>query len=184
MRIKQSSNKKKIIITSIAIAVLVAAGASAYFLNQGSNQEDRPENTPDYNAPSDEQKNAGAKAKEDFIKRQDEAEKNKDQDGQNGSTGTPVGLTISSAGQNGSTLQIRTIIEALDDNGTCSLELTKTGADVVTQEAGTQILGSYSVCKGFDIPTEGMQKGSWQAKISYKGSNGQSGSAQRAVEVQ
>ena len=189
MRLRQNTNKKKIIIVSGVAALLIAGTAGALFIPSSpfalnKQQEDRPENTPDYNAPTDDQKKAGEKAKEDFINRQDEADKNNNENSQDGSgTNNNVNITISSANQNGQTYQLRTIIDGLDDGGTCTLTLSKAGSDPVTQEVGTQVLGSYSVCKGFDISTTNLQKGTWQAKIAYKGSLGQ-GSVSQTVDIQ
>lgn len=184
MRVRQNKKKRLALIILASIVVLGAgAFAAAYFIREASTG-DRPENTPDYSAPTDDQKKAGDQAKEDFIeKHYSDEDDASDSSSDDSPASKAVELTITSANQSNSTYQFRTMIQSLDGNGVCTLELTRQGADGIMQQAGTQILGSYSVCKGFDISTSGIQKGNWQVKISYRGSAGEMGVAQREVEV-
>jgi hypothetical protein len=179
------STKTKILIASVVAALGVGGIASALLIPSSPFSinkkvvEDRPENSVDYHEPSNDQKEAGEKAKEDFIKQNEEAEETTPPS----SDGQPnVDVTISSAGMSDNVFQIRVIIAAMDDQGICRLELKKDNQNTITQEVGTQILGSYSVCKGFDVPVSGVEKGTWLAKVSYKGSA--QGSTERSVDIQ
>lgn len=179
MRIAINKNhKKRNIILTISALVFSAGVASALLIpsspfSLNKKQEDRAENTVNYKTPSSDQKQAGDKAKEDFIKKQAAADDAQSKSNQSGSSSNTVNITISSAKQVDQVYQIRTILSAIDDNGTCTLTLSKTGQGPVTQVVGTQTLGSYSVCKGFDVTTAGLEKGDWQVNIAYKGSAGQ-----------
>lgn len=87
-----------------------------------------------------------------------------------GSTQKSVSVTITSANQNGSTLQIRALIGAVEDTGTCTLTLSQTGHQTVTKTAGIQALASTSTCQGFDVPTSELSTGVWHATITYDSS--------------
>ena len=69
---------------------------------------------------------------------------------------------ISALTQNGSTLQVRTLIEAVTDKGTCSLKATDND-QTITRSAGIQAQASSSTCKGFDIP---VSPGTWHIVLT------------------
>lgn len=75
-----------------------------------------------------------------------------------------VRASITSANQNGSKLQIRTLIETLSSEGTCTLTLEKDDTKV-TRTAGIQTLANSSTCKGFDEPVANLSPGTWNASI-------------------
>ena len=191
MRLIRNKNHKRrnIIIASVAVAALAGGVAAALLLPSSpfalnKRPADRPENTVSYDKPTKEEKDAGEKAKEDFINRtqNDSSKSNPSPTDQNDSNPDAY-MTISSANQNGQTYQIRVIIYALDRTGTCTLTLSRQGSDNVVQTAGTQILGSYSVCQGFDIPTTQLAKGDWQAEIKYNGNAGKA-TATQSIKIQ
>jgi len=78
-----------------------------------------------------------------------------------------VQLTITAANQNGSILQIRALIGAVENTGVCTLTLTSTGKTTVTKTADTQALASTSTCQGFDIPVSELSTGTWNILIQY-----------------
>ena len=155
------SNRRFVIIaiSSLVAVCLIAGGVYAYHLQtQPETQTTIPSSTDDsnvnYNKPTDEQQKAGDDAKKDAIN--------------NNNTPTSSDIAISSTNISDSgVLQIRTMITAIDDKGTCTLQMTMGGANDITMTTGTQTLGSYSVCKGFDVPSP--QKGTWQIKVTYSG---------------
>jgi hypothetical protein len=83
----------------------------------------------------------------------------------NGNTKDTLEASITAANQNGSTLQIRTLIEKVSASGTCTLKISK-GAKTVTKTSDTQALSSASTCMGFDIPTSELSKGEWSLVIT------------------
>jgi cytoskeletal protein RodZ len=180
-----TKHKKRNIIAVIAILVLIGAGVLAWFFFQQSvAKTDKPENTVDYQEPTTDQQKAGDKAKEDFINNQKEIDDKKTPVDSGTPTSDTVNVTISSSNQAGETYQLRTVIAAVDGSGTCALSLSKSGQSTITQEVGTQVFGSYSVCKGFDIPVAGLEKGEWQVAITYKGSDGRQGSIKQPIGIQ
>jgi hypothetical protein len=184
-------NKKRNIIISSVIGVLLVSGiASALFIPSSpfalnKRQETRPENTVDYNRPTNEQKQAGDKAKEDFTKNVYENDSSNPSDKRQPSSDSDqqaASISISSANLNNDTLQIRTIISEITSTGSCKLTMEKSGQQSITQEAEPQTLGSYSVCKGFNVPMGGLAKGPWTITVVYTNQVGLSSKASRTVE--
>lgn len=169
-------NRRFIIITisTIVITTLVAGGVYAYRLQtQPSTQTTSPPSSDssniNYDKPTDEQQQAGNDAKENAVNNDD--------------TPTTSDITITSTNQTDGVLRIRTQIGAVDDNGTCTLLMTMADAADITMTVGTQTLGSYSVCKGFDIPTTDIKKGVWQATVTYSSGN-KTSSATQQIQVE
>lgn len=94
-----------------------------------------------------------------------------------------VQVTITAANQNGPTLQIRTLISAVENNGTCTLVLSHNGQNSVMKTANTQALSSASTCQGFDIPVTELSTGTWQATINYESST-LKGGATKNITIQ
>lgn len=69
-------------------------------------------------------------------------------------------ITTARQTEHGGTLQIRTIIEGVTNNGSCSLKLTR-GNNSVQRKVGIQALPNSSTCKGFDIPADELAAGTW-----------------------
>lgn len=87
-----------------------------------------------------------------------------------GSDKKNVQLTITSANQNGSDLQIGVLISAVENTGVCTLTLTSAGETTVTKTANTQALASTSTCQGFDVPVSELSAGTWHILIDYSSS--------------
>lgn len=86
-----------------------------------------------------------------------------------GSTAKPtVGLDITSINQGATTLHIRTIVQTISSNGTCSLSMDGPSGKKYTVKVDSQALPSSSTCKGFDIPLASLAKGSWTATVTYE----------------
>ncbi|HMI09805.1 MAG TPA: hypothetical protein VK497_05425 [Candidatus Saccharimonadales bacterium] len=119
-------------------------------------------NDVNYDKPSSEEQKAGAEAKK--------QSENTPSVYNPPDTSNPTQLAITSSNQQGGVLELRTTISAIDDTGKCTLNFKKTGSSTITQEVGVQNMGSYSVCKGFDISTASLSKGDWTAEITYAGS--------------
>lgn len=100
-----------------------------------------------------------------------------------GSSLKSVEVTITAANQNGSTLQIRTLIGVVENTGTCTLVLSRSGQTSVTKTAGIQALSSSSTCQGFDVPVSELSAGTWQALITFESST-LTGTATKSIMVQ
>ncbi len=175
-----SSNSRKIwIITSIAAILLIAGGTVAYYYiansnNNSVNREPAPNNTVDYDAPSEEQKQAGVDSKKDFIERNEESQ----------ASSEPGGLSsvsISSVVQEEGILKVRAVINS-NTNGNCRLTLSMAGQNDVVREVDTQDMGTYSTCKGFDLDTKSIAKGSWKITLHFSG-DASGSDATSSVEV-
>lgn len=164
---KNKKLKSKNIIL-IAVALLFAAIAGGYIYlfphspAEGVTTISDPAkiNDVNYSKATDEQVNAGYEAKKRSLE----------------STPTPAPSTSSTApqvsivskNQSNGKLSVRTMVDTVIDGGTCTFTMTKPGSTTVTQQADTQSLGSYSVCKGFDVPTADLDKGDWTITIKYQ----------------
>ena len=181
----QNTNSKKIrvLIASIIVAVLLLGGTlyalmsprSPFYL--GSKIDDNPENTVDYSEPTDTQKQAGEDAKKRFNEEKYPADNSPDESYTNSTS-----VTITSAQQWSDILSVRVMINAINDMGGCTLKMTHDGRELV-KKADTQSMGSYSVCKGFDIVKSELQPGEWTLSVSYSDSTGAKGSVTQKVTV-
>lgn len=196
MNINKPNHKKRNIIITFAVVLLLgiaAYSAVAYargywpFLLTSNTQDTKDtESKIDYKKPTTEQIKAGNQTKDQFLEKETEASKQ-----QAKATGTETkqpaktntSVLISSLNLNGSSLSARTIIQAIDASGTCKFALTKPGQKPIELSAGTQTQASYSVCQGFDIETASLARGEWKVSITYTGSAGQSGSAEKTVTL-
>ena len=158
------------------VALLLIGGVTAFAFRDSifpsktadkSTESSSPTATGTNQEPATEdQQAAGDQAKEDFIKNNDNT------------SPSSATITISSVSANAENLAIRTMITAIDDSGTCTLTMTSNGKETITQTVGTQSLGSYSVCKGFNIDKSLIGNATWKAKIVYKGLAGEASTEQ------
>lgn len=176
---------KKILVAGGAVIVLIATALTYVYALQGNlfgwqSTKSTPTTTGSkisYEPATPEQQQAGATAKTGSS------------DTPAAPTSTPastlrdVQVTITAANQNGSILQIRALIGAVENTGTCTLVLSREGQSSVTKTAGTQALSSTSTCQGFDVPTSELSPGTWQALITYTSST-LTGSAAKSIPVQ
>lgn len=173
MHIGRNKFPKKLIIT-ISLAILLVGAALTYIYAFNGNlfgwktAQNTPTTTNYGPATSDQQKNGTT------IKTNSSASPGASGSDQPsaptpipGSAQKGVAVTITAANQNGSTLQIRALIGAVENTGTCTLTLSQTGQQTVTKTSGTQALSSTSTCQGFDIPTSELSTGVWHITITY-----------------
>jgi hypothetical protein len=98
-----------------------------------------------------------------------------------GDTKATATLTITAANQNDGLLQVRTLLGALTDEGTCTLTLTKDDKSI-SRTAGIQPTTNSSTCKGFDIPVSELSKGEWRVVVTFENAELKA-SGQRTVTV-
>lgn len=156
---KIAKKQKKALLLVVPLAFLtIAVCWYGYTVYQ---QKKAPkENDINYRPATTEQKDAGVKAKEEFLNREEITTDN-----------TNDLITITSANNKNDTLSVRTIINRIDNDGTCVFTLSKEGQNTVKKEAATQAVGSYSVCEGFDIPSNDLMMGDWNAEVQYYSSD-------------
>lgn len=188
MRIKKQSSKKKYIIPLAALLVLVGgylAFASVNKLPPFPTANEPDDSNVNYEPPTDEEKNAGS-----------------DASGQGKTTETPskppttgsdtpasetpesknISMEITAANQNGSKLQVRTLIQSIT-TGTCTLTVSRAGSQTITRTAKNQTLSNTSTCMGFDVSTAGLAKGEWRITVDFV-SGSSKGSTSRSVVLE
>jgi hypothetical protein len=176
MKIKKHPNKKITILAVIIFAAVLASSSYFLYARQTQLKEQPPSGDEsrqkiDYSPPTENQKNAGASQKQEII--------DKDQTTQPRPSNLTV--TITAANQNGSVVNIRSLIQAVVDTGNCTLSLTK-AESAVTKQSSIQPLASNSTCKGFDIPRSELSSGTWHLKITVTSGNA-SGSAEKDIDI-
>lgn len=79
-----------------------------------------------------------------------------------------VTVSITAANQNDDTLQIRTLIQVVVSDGTCTLSGKSPSGKSITKTAAVQAQATSSTCKGFDIPVRELSNEKWNFTINYK----------------
>ncbi|MEO5949060.1 MAG: hypothetical protein ABIP74_01530 [Candidatus Saccharimonas sp.] len=182
---KKPFPKKTLIASSAAVLLLVAVALIyAYVFHGNLFGRQSTESTPttstskiDYGPATPEQQQAGTTVKT------GSSDTPAAPTSTPGSTLKDVQVTITAANQNGSVLQIRVLIGAVENTGTCTLVLSREGQPSVTKTAGTQALSSSSTCQGFDVPTSELSAGTWGVLITYTSST-LTGSATKNIAIQ
>lgn len=191
MKIKtKKSYKKPLIVTLSILTVLVGGGfVYAYMAKVG------PFNLDDTgNSTLEEEKTTGATIKknslEQFVESENQAEK-----GGSGSDPLPsptpsneggkaaVGMEITALNQQGSILNIRTLIQTVSTTGTCLLRIQSSDGSVYRASADVQALPSSTTCKGFDVPQSDLPAGKLNVTVSFE-NNILQGSDTKEVTIQ
>lgn len=186
--IKGKTRKKKIIIIAIAIILLGSGSVGAYMAlhnssdSDSSKKKDESSGTKtDSNPPSQEQIDAGNQQKQQTAGDASKPSSTPSDAPATNPTGQ-LGVTITAANQNGSVINIRTLINEIVSSGTCTLTLQK-GSQIVRKIASVQALANSSTCQGFDIPTSELSGGAWQLTVAVS-AGGKSGSATQTITIQ
>jgi len=87
-----------------------------------------------------------------------------------------------SAVKSGDVYRIRTAINTITSEGTCTLKLQKNGGELIEKIAGVQAQPSNSVCKGFDIQLTDLSPGTWTLTVDFF-NNDVKGSATTTEEI-
>ncbi len=180
------SKPSRIILIASAVILVVAGGVLSYlyfaqkgpFTPEASNINYGPATSEEINAGND-------------IKEQNSQSDTSSPGTGSDTTPTPpqgdpskstVGVEITAANQNGSTINIRTLIQSLSSNGTCTLSMNGPAGKTYTASSKTQLGPSTSTCMGFDVPVASLSPGDWTVTINYEDS-ATTGSATRDVTV-
>lgn len=192
MKIKSSKNKFKKILIPIVIIMLAIIGSFVYVYafngsifgwNNKSAESDKI--STNYEKPTKEQKDAGDEAKKNTVEGEKPNSNNTDRPQSptsptdNGKSNTDVIFTAAS--QNGDLLQMRVLISAVENSGSCTLTLTNADR-VITKTSEVQAQSNTSTCKGFDVATNELSTGSWAARVVYT-SPSSTGSATKNIEI-
>lgn len=188
MKIKNSSpNKRKKIILLIVIVVVLLGGYTAYAAAAQMWPFSSSNNTKQVNTPNDQVDSSGKNPdlqKQDSTTTDDQSSPKAPVQNSPGNTTTPttkVNVTITSVIISGSNLKVSSLIEAVTNNGTCTLTLTKDG-QTITKAAEIQALPSSSTCKGFNVPLSQLSSGVWHLTLAVNTDN-KTGSVNRNYTV-
>ncbi|NCQ54256.1 hypothetical protein COV88_00385 [Candidatus Saccharibacteria bacterium CG11_big_fil_rev_8_21_14_0_20_41_19] len=168
---KRKSNKKIItIITSSMIILAVLYCTVAYFNDLFPFNSDKATN---------EQKDAGEDQKKSTAVPAD----GKDTTPKgNTSTDGIIAVDFTSFNQSTEQIQIRSLIEAVSNSGSCTLTMVKDGV-TVTKTSGIQAGPTTSTCEGFNISIGELSPGDWQTTLSVEIGT-RKGSATKTYKVQ
>lgn len=173
MKIQSKKMFKKPLIIVAAIMALLAVSALTYvYVFNGStldwdSHKTSSDDTPltNLDKPTDEQIEAGEEIKRESVEKNEAINENSSD--QSGEIGT-VSVIITAAEQSSGQLVIRSLIQTVSNEGTCTLTLQKTDGTTVTKTAGVQASASSSTCKGFDVPVSELSPGEWRITVNYK----------------
>lgn len=170
------------------MGVLVIAGGLAYyvFALNGSffGWPSRPhsDSTTDLKPPTDEQIKNGQDVKKDTI---DNGQSGEGKTNQQTTPTTPeqtLDISITSSNKTDQVFQVRTLINGIINDGTCSITL-KQSSTTVTKSAKTQSLANSSTCQGFDIPLSELSKGPWAYTITVSDTENHEGSVNGTIDL-
>lgn len=152
----KSKNKKKIIIISLLLIIIFITTSFLIFQKQKNiTQTPHTGNNLNLTPATTDEVVDGNNTKKNTLE-------NKATDG---STQSLLSANISALNQNGSTLQIRLLIQGNINLGTCTATLTKNSISKV-YTVKIQANSSYSTCEGFDIPVSDLGlAGDWNVGI-------------------
>lgn len=166
------SNKKIFAIISVFLILLLATSVAAYYFKVGPFSQNINESV-NLDPATDDQKNTGNNIKQHSLEQINSGKDNTGSDPSpapqpvEGSDKKSVGMEISAANQNDSTLQIRTFIQTITSTGKCDLLMKNAQNMTYTANVDVQALSSTSTCKGFDVPVDQLSPGIWTVTINF-----------------
>lgn len=191
MKIKnsQKDNKKRLLYIAATLLLLIAFTATTFALL--NNSEDMATTTTSEDKTTERKRNNRQSnenaVNDDIIDYHDsgavEDEKTTLEafEGQNPESYDSLSGAITHTSVSVNALIIRTNIDQVISNGTCTLTLTK-GEEVKEYKSEIHANPSSSTCKGFDIPTSELSSGKWTINIRIE-SLDKSGTLTGDVEI-
>lgn len=173
MKIAKSKKTKKNLFVALGIILVVGVlcTIAAYSLKVGPFSS-KSDNGINFDKPSKDELEAGVETKQQIV----ELDAAKDHSGSDptpepqpieNSNKKAVQAEISAVNQDESALHVRTLIQAVTNDGTCSLTMTGPQGKTYTSTASIHPLPSSSTCKGFDIPLDDLSSGLWVIEINF-----------------
>ncbi len=169
-----ASRKKKIVALIVVIILIAGAGlvylavAKKWFFAPAHQQKDGK--SINYNPPTNEQKNATGSSKNGTDESQGSDQSPTPTQPTSGGKAS-IGMTITAANQTNDTLLIRTLIQTISSNGTCTLSMVGPDGKAYAATAGVQANPSTSTCQGFNVPMSALAPGSWHITIDFEDSS-------------
>jgi hypothetical protein len=178
MRIQKKKTKKTRLMALLAVALvaLLVAGAAYWWSSLRTGDNTTPTDGINYNPPTEAEKQETTERKKEIIENE--------QPPSTPPESTSLTVTISRAGQNaaGQAVNVRTIIDGTSA-GTCTMTLTKQGAQTVTKNASITYDGTLTTCN-VDVPATSFETGGeWSLSVVAKTSTATSKPATANVTV-
>lgn len=168
---KPTNKKKPIIIILIALVVVFTAGlVFSYSQNWLPFKKNSTTDTSNVGEEDSTSLKSESNNKEDLspptIISEDPTKKTPTQhDGDNPNNSDGLWGVVNYSQVVDGVLSIRVTIDQQLTSGVCSLHLTN-GTRTITKEVAIAANPSSSTCKGFDIPSDDLEKGVWNIKIN------------------
>jgi len=165
MKIIKNKNYKKMIVVIIAAVMVLAAGLVGYNYIRASHST--PPSSSNDNSSSDKKINdinlapptTGETTAGEVIKKNSI-------DSQSTATGDNSAVSVTVQGLKKDTQVVfDTLIQAVSNDGQCSLSITS-GGQTVVKTTGIFANPSSSSCKGFSVSTSELPKGTWTATLT------------------
>lgn len=164
----------------ILLPTLLIIGALAVFLYIRANQNqtttdpntnDLPERTINYSPPTEDEKAAGDKQKDETIQQENRSIPNTAQ------------VVIVDAGQYGNIIEVRAFVSNVIANGTCTVTFTKGGSKVI-KTVPARADASSTPCVNVEVPrSEFAQTGTWEVTVLFESEKAK-GSSSSKLEIQ
>ena len=79
-----------------------------------------------------------------------------------------MSITAATVDKSTATLYVRSLIQTISSNGTCTLSMRHSSGRIYSNSAGSQAGPSTSSCKGFNVPLSQLTPGKWTITIRYE----------------
>lgn len=188
MKIKQTTSRKKPILITILILLLVVSALTmyAYMKKIGPFANSTSSTSPaiNYDPPSKEEKETGESIKESITDTAPGSDPLPAPTPSTDGSKPTVGIKITAAAQNGTTLSIRTLLQTISSTGTCALNMTGPAGKSYTASAEVQAGPSSSTCKGFDIPVSSLAPGNWDVTVVFENDTVKGSDTTKGIVIQ
>ena len=185
-RKKKKTNVKKWAVRGFLLILLIVAGVisfmvwDSYFNKKKDDKKPGETSQVEEKKDSDDDKDA---EREEEATEVDLSEKEvKQYEGENPNSAGGLTGVITHAGVSGGSLAIRVNIDQYLESGTCILGLRKEGMNVYSAEAKISASASTATGEGFDVPTSGLESGSYTIVI-YLSSGTRNGEIDGEVKI-
>lgn len=171
---------KKIIIIAIISTLVIAGGGISYvaFFKGDGEQTKAPSETINFDPPTKEEESAGnaQKATNDAVEAEIQKNANSDK----------ATVLVSDAAQYADTIEVRAYVSnAIEDGGTCTTVLTKSGSNKVEKVTTAFKDSSSTQCGAIDIPRSSFSSaGEWSGSVTYASESHNGTSKTFSVNVQ
>lgn len=185
MKYKKSTHNgsKKVIIVLISIIafalislmILEISGVINLRKDSSSSEDSvKPVNTINYDPPTEEEKTAGDKQKQEIIQKENEEEPK--------TTLKSANVIIVDASQYSDEIEVRAFASNVLENGTCNYSFSLAGQTTITKETTAYADASTTPCITLTVPRAVFAvSGEWQLTVAFSSANYKGSATQKVV---